>query len=525
MKNLLQYDTAVFTSKENYNKYKVNSLLKIEDYDLFYPPFTSELIGDYKKVYVIGTEACSLLNLPALFVNSYNYVVLPILPKNHSDLSYQLTLNQDIFLPILPIKDLIENSNFLYISLQLSGESSFLSIYDNNKKSTFHYSGYLSKNEIDLLKSLSNAKVTLVTLDSKHLFKTLEKLNINYQGQILDVNLLYYIVTGEAITAQDLLKSYNYYWNTKLISKNIYNIYSDLYNIASKQNKLELYKSSILIKNILLDMELRGVNLAPNKEDYSFYQKNKECDIKGKFHPYFNQLTSSGRIYANAPPITNTPREERNLYVPHDKNKVLFSMDFNQIEYRIMASLLNLDTLILGFKNNIDFHTSTAMLLYGEKDPLKITPEQRQEGKQVNFSVLYGQSLKTALPKVKEEFQKIIVSKNCFLDSIRKNKEIVTPFSRAVSFTKLDEDTRRKIFNFYIQSTATDVVLSFLIKLKQKLVIDKKPITVYNIIHDSIILETYPEDVDYIKKITTDLVETELNFEWLKVKLLLKYEE
>lgn len=533
MESLIKQRTAVLTAKHEFNQYLFNSLLRETDYDVIYAPFQSEIRDEYDKIYVVGTEACSYLNEPALFKNSYNYIVLPTLPKNSSDLSYQFTLGKDVFLPIKPLLEITELPAFLYLILQFSGVTSFLSIYDNTKKSSYHHSGYLSKNEIELLINLSNNKTTIVTLDSKLLYKNLLKLGINYAGQILDTNLLYYSVTGEATTSQELLKTYNYYWNPKLTSKNIHNIYTDLYYIAEKRNKLELYKNSILIKNILLEMEVRGLNLSKNKESYNFYVQNKDFAINGKFHPYYNQQTSSGRIYANTPPVTNTPRTERSLYVTHNPAKRLFSMDFNQLEYRVIASLLNYEPLISGFNANIDFHTSTAMIIYGQTDPDKITIDQRQQGKQLNFSILYGASEKKALAdvpadavtKVRETFTLITEKKTTFLDSIRTDKVITTPFGREAKFNKLDGETRRRVFNFFIQSTATDIVLQFLIKLKQKMAVDKKDIVVYDIIHDSLVLELAEKDIQYIVETATNIVETELKFDWLKTKLILKFEE
>jgi len=72
-----------------------------------------------------------------------------------------------------------------------------------------------------------------------------------------------------------------------------------------------------------------------------------------------------------------------------DKGHSLVICDWAQIELRLGAQLINIPQMKEAFKNNIDLHSLTASLIY-KKDINKVTKDERQDGKTLNFALLYG---------------------------------------------------------------------------------------------------------------------------------------
>ncbi len=113
----------------------------------------------------------------------------------------------------------------------------------------------------------------------------------------------------------------------------------------------------------------------------------------GRVHTDFNQtVTGTGRLSSSNPNLQNIPirtdfsRRIRKAFLP-ESNWLLVSVDYSQIELRILAHLSQEPVLIDAYNQNQDVHTVTAKLLF-EKDT--ITPDERRFGKTINFGVIYG---------------------------------------------------------------------------------------------------------------------------------------
>ncbi len=117
----------------------------------------------------------------------------------------------------------------------------------------------------------------------------------------------------------------------------------------------------------------------------------------GRIHTSFNQTgAETGRISSNTPNLQNIPirsdvgREIRRAFVAEDSCRLL-SVDYSQVELRILAHVSGDENLLAAFARGEDIHSSAAAAVYGV--PLdKVTKQQRSVAKMMNFATAYGVS-------------------------------------------------------------------------------------------------------------------------------------
>lgn len=117
----------------------------------------------------------------------------------------------------------------------------------------------------------------------------------------------------------------------------------------------------------------------------------------GRVHTTFNPVgAATGRLSSSNPNLQNIPvrtalgREIRAAFVPEPGWTMLVA-DYSQIELRLLAHFSRDAVLLDAFRNNEDIHTRTASEVFGVP-PLMVTPEMRRNAKAVNFGIVYGQT-------------------------------------------------------------------------------------------------------------------------------------
>ncbi|MEM1024038.1 MAG: DNA polymerase I [Myxococcota bacterium] len=115
----------------------------------------------------------------------------------------------------------------------------------------------------------------------------------------------------------------------------------------------------------------------------------------GRVHTRFNQaMAATGRLSSADPNLQNIPirkevgRQLRTVFVA-DEGMRLVSVDYSQVELRVLAHLSEEPVLIQAFADGADVHTRTASVLF-EVAPEDVDREMRTQAKAVNFGVLYG---------------------------------------------------------------------------------------------------------------------------------------
>ena len=200
------------------------------------------------------------------------------------------------------------------------------------------------------------------------------------------------------------------------ISNKIYSLAGEVFNIASPKqlgeilfDKLEIGKGKktrsgySTDKNILEKYKDRH-EIVPYILEHRMYSKlystyivgleNAICE-DGKIHTIYTQtLTRTGRLSSIEPNLQNLParteygRLIRKAFVS-EKDCLLLSSDYSQIELRVFAHFSKVDSWVEAFNNDKDIHTRTAMDIFNvqEKD---VTSLMRRQAKAVNFGILYG---------------------------------------------------------------------------------------------------------------------------------------
>ncbi len=116
----------------------------------------------------------------------------------------------------------------------------------------------------------------------------------------------------------------------------------------------------------------------------------------GKIHTSFSQvIAATGRLASSNPNLQNIPADGDGLglqvraaFKP-DSGYIFLAADYSQIELRVLAQLSGDQHLIQAFRDNLDIHAQTAAKIFGV-ELAAVTKDQRQLGKKINFSVLYG---------------------------------------------------------------------------------------------------------------------------------------
>ena len=266
----------------------------------------------------------------------------------------------------------------------------------------------------------------------------------------------------------------------------------------------------------------------------------------GRVHTSFNQTAAStGRLSSNDPNLQNIPirtemgREIRKAFVPRNKDYVLISADYSQIELRILASICGDEGLTKAFRKGEDIHRSTAALVFMVK-PEEVTPDMRRKAKEVNFGILYGIGpfgLKTRLGVTQTHAKEIIETyfntfkrvKNYMDDSVLKAREkgfAETLLGRRRFLRNINSSNRvvrqfeeRVAINMPIQGTAADMIKLAMIKIQNELKKRKTKTKMVLQVHDELLFDAHKDEVDELKPLILELMENALP---MKVPILVE---
>ncbi|MCH8326367.1 MAG: DNA polymerase I, partial [Bacteroidetes bacterium] len=255
----------------------------------------------------------------------------------------------------------------------------------------------------------------------------------------------------------------------------------------------------------------------------------------GRIHTTLNQVAAStGRLASNNPNLQNIPirtergKEIRKAFVARDKNHVILSADYSQIELRIMASICGDEGLLKAFRNGEDIHRNTASLVF-MVEPEDVTADMRRKAKEVNFGILYGIGpfgLSTRLGISQKHAKEIIETyfntfkkvKNYMEDTVAQAKEkgyAETLLGRRRYLKNINSSNRvvrqfeeRVAINMPIQGTAADMIKLAMINIHNEL--NKRCAKTKMIlqVHDELLFDAHKDEVVELLPVIKNLMET-----------------
>ena len=266
----------------------------------------------------------------------------------------------------------------------------------------------------------------------------------------------------------------------------------------------------------VVDLILENRELAKLKSTYVDALPLQVNPRTGRVHTSFNQTGSvTGRLASSDPNLQNIPtrtelgRQVRSGFVAAPGH-VLLSVDYSQIELRLVAHMSGDEAMLAAFRAGQDIHAATAAAVFGL--PLEsVSKNQRRQAKAINFGLIYGMSafgltrttdltLGEAENFVKAYFERFPGVKR-YLDGIRvqaaRQGYVETLLGRRRYFPNLSQPSsvnqrnreEREAINAPIQGTAADLMKLAMIQLPEALEKAKLTARLLLQVHDELVLE------------------------------------
>ncbi len=257
----------------------------------------------------------------------------------------------------------------------------------------------------------------------------------------------------------------------------------------------------------------------------------------GRVHTSFNQtITATGRLSSSNPNLQNIPiRTEmgsriRKAFIPDNKDMLILSADYSQIELRIIAHISGDEGLTTAFNNGEDIHTTTAEKVFGVGSQ-DVTREMRRKAKEVNFGIMYGigpYGLSSRLDITQQEAKGIIdtyfkrfpkVNQYIFdtIATAKKSGYVSTLLGRRRYLTDINSrnqnirsNAERQAINMPIQGTAADMIKIAMVNIdrlfqekhfKSKMLLQ---------VHDELVFEIPEKEKEKVENIVRETMENAL---------------
>jgi DNA polymerase-1 len=281
----------------------------------------------------------------------------------------------------------------------------------------------------------------------------------------------------------------------------------------------------------VVDMVLEHRELSKLKSTYVDALPAAVVSQTGRVHTSYSQTGAvTGRISSSNPNLQNIPirteegRRVRNGFIA-GKGNLLLSVDYSQIELRIVAHMAKDESMLAAFSADEDIHLTTAAAIYGVPKEA-VTKEMRRHAKAINFGLIYGMSsfglknstgltLAEAENFVKAYFQKFPGVKK-YLDGIRKlaaqQGYVETLLGRRRYFPALQSSLNqaarnreeREAINSPVQGTAADIMKIAMLRIPEALQKANLRGKMLLQVHDELVLECPRKEVDETARVVQE---------------------
>ncbi|MCX8953073.1 DNA polymerase I [Ruegeria sp. NA] len=250
----------------------------------------------------------------------------------------------------------------------------------------------------------------------------------------------------------------------------------------------------------------------------------------GRVHTSYSITgANTGRLASTDPNLQNIPvrteegRRIREAFIAEPGN-VLVSLDYSQIELRILAHIADISALKQAFSDGLDIHAMTASEMFDV--PLdEMTPDIRRQAKAINFGVIYGISgfglaRNLRIPRAEAQgfidryFERFPGIRRYMDDTVEFAKEhgyVQTLFGRKIHTPEINAKgphagfSRRAAINAPIQGTAADVIRRAMVRMPDA--IAGLPARMLLQVHDELLFEVAEGAVDQVIDVARDVME------------------
>ncbi len=258
----------------------------------------------------------------------------------------------------------------------------------------------------------------------------------------------------------------------------------------------------------------------------------------GRVHTSYAQAVAvTGRLSSNNPNLQNIPirtergREIRKAFIPRDKDHVLISADYSQIELRIVAAISGDVNMCEAFKTGKDIHSATAAKVFNVEEQ-DVTKEMRYKAKSVNFGIIYGQGAfglaenlsisrteaKEIIDNYKKQFPNIqkymddtihFAQENGYVETLMGRKRWLKDINSA-NFT-VRAFAERNAINSPIQGSAADMIKLAMIKIHAEFSKQNFKSKMLLQVHDELVFDAHKSEIEIIKPIILNCMQTALS--------------
>ncbi|MBH67088.1 MAG: DNA polymerase I [Rhodospirillaceae bacterium] len=338
----------------------------------------------------------------------------------------------------------------------------------------------------------------------------------------------------------------------------IYRLSGEEFNIASPKQLGELLFDKLGLSGgkktktgsyatgaeILEDLAANGIELASRVLDWRQVAKLKSTytdalieeinPATGRIHTSYSMVgASTGRLSSNNPNLQNIPirtdegRKIRTAFTS-EENTILMSIDYSQIELRLLAEIASIDSLKEAFKNGIDVHAQTASEVFNL--PVEnMDPMVRRNAKAINFGIIYGISsfglarqLRCPQGEAKsyiEAYFKKYPGIRTYMENTKKEARehgyVQTLFGRKIHLSGISQSNparrgfyERAAINAPIQGTAADIMKRAMIRVSRTLENGGLAAKMLLTVHDELLFEVPLGEIEQTAKVIAQVMET-----------------
>jgi DNA polymerase-1 len=253
-----------------------------------------------------------------------------------------------------------------------------------------------------------------------------------------------------------------------------------------------------------------------------------------RLHTSFNQaIAATGRLTSSDPNLQNIPsRTElgekiRQAFQAKPGCKLL-SVDYSQIELRVVACIAKETEMLKHFQKKQDIHTATAMKIFGVKEQ-EVTGAMRRQAKIVNFGILYGvsafglaqqtdvdrhkakeliENYFKAFPKIREYIESVkkLAQKQGYVETIFGRRRYLANINSSMPVLK--NAAERTAINLPIQGSAADIMKLAMIELFYQLNQRQLKSKMLLQVHDEILLEVPEAELKKVASLAKQVMES-----------------